>query len=300
MGEGVNVFRDVAIVFVEEAQAFGANLLELFAFFGARLAGDAAERGGIEIVVGEDQPAHAHGVKLVHFVDDLAGEALAGLASIGDPYGAEAAIFGAAGDGLNRREHIEARIEQIPSRFQERFAGDASAEIFFLQIAGEEIFHDFGPNHVAVAGDHGVGAHLERLVGENRGMDAAHHDGGALGFRLPEDVVTGAAIAGADADADEVVGPQHFGIEGNYGFIDKDGIADEIDRSRLTKYEEPSGGDHGITHRGQRWVHEDDSGHKSPKTRFHTVLWHHPARKSYTKTRAGWELFARLWDGALW
>src|SRR5712692_9389350 len=143
-------------------------------------------------------------MKLVDFLNDFVVKAQARLAPLSHPNGTEAAILRAARDGLHGRKHVSARVQEIPSRLDHGFARYPSAGVLPLQVIFKRVLNHVTPDHVTTAGDYCICSHSQRLIGENRHMNASHDHRGALELGLSQHAVTGKAIAAADADANDV------------------------------------------------------------------------------------------------
>src|SRR5712692_5196348 len=99
--EGVHVSWNRPLVLIEELQPLLAYSHEFLSFVFARLACYSTQGRRIEIVIGKNNVTKTQAMQLVNFIDDFLGKALTGLASIGDPYRAKAAILRTARNGLN-------------------------------------------------------------------------------------------------------------------------------------------------------------------------------------------------------
>src|SRR5207244_3097017 len=87
--------------------------------------------------------------------------------------------------------------------------------------------------------DHGICSHSQRLIGENRSVNASHDHRGALQFGLSQDAVTGNTISAGDTDADNVSRTENVGIKPLDGFIDEYGVTDQIHRGCLSQHVKP-------------------------------------------------------------
>src|SRR6516162_2489138 len=162
------------IVLVEQAQPFFTESLELLSLLQARLAGDAAQGRRIEIVVCKNDVPDPPIVKFVCFLDDLVGETLPWLASIGHPHRTETAVLGASGNGLHRGKHVLSGVKKVPARFEQYIPGYAPSRVSSLQSAIQRIPNGLAPDDISIAGDNCVGPHFQRLVGKYRRVNASH------------------------------------------------------------------------------------------------------------------------------
>ena len=161
------------------------------------------------------------------------------MAPLSHPNGTEAAILRASRDGLYGRKKVSGWVQEIPSRLDHRFARYASARVLPLQVIFKRVFYDRAPDHFPTAGDHGIRSHSQRLIGENRRVDASHNHRGALQLGLSQDPVTGQAIAAADTDANNVSRTENVGIEPFNGFVDEYRVTNQVDRGCLSQHVEP-------------------------------------------------------------
>jgi hypothetical protein len=122
---------------------------------------------------------------------------------------------------------------------------DASAFVDFFRSAGEAIGDYFGPGHVAIAFDDGVGfSGGKGFFGKEGGVNAAVDDPCSAGAGHAADGVSAESVAGVDADADDVSGVDALGSDLLEGFIDEDWVACAA-RGGGSEDEEPSRGDYG-------------------------------------------------------
>jgi hypothetical protein len=177
------------------------------------------------------------------FVDDVLEAALARALPVGAPDGAEGAVFGAAADGLHGGPHILVGLHEIPAGGEEFSAFEFAAFVNAAGCAGDTVAHDAAPGYVSVAFDDTVGsAALERLFGEERGVDSAVDDPRAALASQFADLIAAQGVAGMDADADYISGLNGGGVERFQGFIDEDGVAAGPWRGR-GQNKEPARGD---------------------------------------------------------
>src|ERR1051326_3199675 len=88
-------------------------------------------------------------------------------------------------------------------------------------------------------------------------MDPAHDDGRASRLRLGENSITGEAIAGADADSDDVAGIENTGIEWLDRLIHEDRLPGELARCGLRQHKEPARRDYAVAHRVDGGIDEE-------------------------------------------
>src|SRR6266446_4151813 len=98
-----------------------------------------------------------------------------------------------------------------------------------------------------VRGDHSIRSHSDRLIGENRRVNASHNHRGALELGLSQDAVAGKTIAAADTDADDVSRTENIGIEPFNGFVDEYRVTDQVDRGCLCHHVKPPRCDKAVT-----------------------------------------------------
>src|SRR5205814_2317807 len=104
---------------------------------------------GIEIVVGKEDVAKTHRVKLVGFFDQLLIPMQSWRTAFSHPNGTEAAILWTSGHGLDRTHQILTRIQKIPTRFDHLLARHAATVIDALKTAIQNILDDFAPDKIA-------------------------------------------------------------------------------------------------------------------------------------------------------
>jgi hypothetical protein len=87
-----------------------------------------------------------------------------------------------------------------------------------------------------------------RLVGKERGMDAAEHDIRTCRTRRDADLVAAQRIAGVDADANDVARRDDSCVEALEGLVDQTGLT-ESDRRCRGQHIEPARGNNADTER---------------------------------------------------
>src|SRR2546427_9883940 len=110
-------------------------------------------------------------MKLVDFLNDFVVKAQARLAPLSHPNGTEAAILRASRDGLYGREKVSGWVQEIPARLDHGFTGYSSSHVLPLQPILNRVLDHLAPDHFSAAGDHGIRSHLQRLIGENGGVN---------------------------------------------------------------------------------------------------------------------------------
>src|SRR6266498_2702496 len=97
--------------------------------------------------------------------------------------------------------------QQLPASGDESIGIDTSGLIDGLQRTVRRIAEYQWPDDVAVTFDHGMGAaQAERLVGVERGVDAAEDHHRPSGPREGAEFVSAKCIAGVNTHADDIAG----------------------------------------------------------------------------------------------
>ena len=197
------------------------------------------------------------------------------MAAIGHPYRTETAVLRTPGYGLNRGKHILCRVKDVPPGLEQSFTGHAATDVLPLQIVVQGVSDRLTPYEVSVSGDDRIGSHLERFVGEDRGVNASHNHRRALRFRFPQDSVTRLAIARSDSYSDDISRMDGIWVEPFKGFIDHRGITNKISRRGLGNYKKPPWRDNAISPGRVCRIHQYHPGHfSSPQSaRAGTVGW---------------------------
>jgi hypothetical protein len=178
------------------------------------------ERYRVEIVIGERDEPEPAAPQIHDLLEHAIDVPLPGLLAVRAPHGTERAVLRAPADRLDRRPHVAALGEQIPSARQELVALDAPACVHRRRRAGRAVAKRKGPHAFAVSGDDRVrAAQVARLVRIQRGVDAAEDDHRTSGARSRPDLVAAKRVARMDADADHVSRLDRRGIERLEGLI---------------------------------------------------------------------------------
>src|SRR6266581_6472167 len=120
---------------------------------GIFLARDATMSRGIEIVVGKEDVAETHRMKLIGLLNELLIPVQSRCAAFGNPDGTEAAILWASGHGLDRTHQILARIQKVPTGLGHLLSGDAATVVNPLKLSIQFIFDHVAPDQIATAFD---------------------------------------------------------------------------------------------------------------------------------------------------
>src|SRR5207245_1965048 len=126
--------------------------------------------------------------QLHDFSDHLIDGALPRLLAVGAPHRTERTVLWTAAHRLDRRPHVAALREQIPSGRREVGAADTAAFIQRLRMPRDAVADDLLPHQIAVAADHRMRLAVRAgFVGEQRRVNAAVDDPRAACARLASD-----------------------------------------------------------------------------------------------------------------
>jgi hypothetical protein len=113
----------------------------------------------------------------------------------------------AAANGLDRRPHITVRGHQVPPRGQKLVRLDASSVVDFARASQHAIVQRLGPDHVAVAFDHRVGAaQFNRFFRIKGRVDAPENYPGAAFAGDFAHLVAAQGISRVDPDPHHIAG----------------------------------------------------------------------------------------------
>ncbi len=198
----------------------------------------------VEVVVGERHETEAAPSKLQNLLDDDIHATLSRRLAVGAPDRAERAMLRAAADGLDRAPHVAPLRQELPARGNEAVGIDPAGLVDPLQRTARRIVEHERPDDVAVPFDDGVcAAQIERLVGVQRGVDAAEDHDRPSGSREGANLVSAKGIAGVNADADDIAGSNRVDRKGLEGFVG-DLRTPIRRRSRRREDEQPARRDH--------------------------------------------------------
>ena len=115
-----------------EDKTFVADGFELGDLFWVTLLTGQAKVGvgdWVKVVVRQGDEPKALAAELDDFLDDAVGRTLAGLLAVGPPDRAEAAVFGAAADGLHGGPHVAVLRHQVPAGGDELVGIDSATVV---------------------------------------------------------------------------------------------------------------------------------------------------------------------------
>ena len=261
LGKSIKRRRPRSIIFIEEPHAILSHLLEQSLCPAVCFAGYAADRGWIEIVVGKEDVAKTHRMKLVGLFDNLIVQVHPRSPAFSDPHRTEAAILRTAGNGLDRAHQILTWIQKVPAGFDHLLARHAATVVHALKTSIQSIPDDVAPDQIAAALYDGVSAHLQGLVGKNRRMNTSNDDRCPAFLRFRNHPISGPAISRVDADAYDVAWTNLIRIEARDRFVNYHRIADQVGRCRARDHEKPPRGNHAIANSSVRRIYENDFAH---------------------------------------
>ncbi len=236
--------------------------------FGSRQIGEGHR---IEVIVGEGDESESRSPELHDLADDRVHGPLAWLLAVGAPDRTERTMLRTAAHGLNRRPHVSAFGQQIPSRRKKLIPGHAATLVDAGGLAGDAVLHDVLPHEVPVTLDDGVcGSLLEYFFGKQRGVDSAEGDPRAALSGNAADLIPAQRVAGMNADADDVTGRDGGRVQRLQRFVDDVGIAPRP-RRRRRQHVEPPGRDDGHAVREIARIDQ-----------MYASIWHAPSLKSAT------------------